>query len=104
MQVRLGSAQVCPRLLQLLVHFRRFYLRQKLPLLHVRANVRVPHFQIPVRRWSVTLGISVARFSAEPTKNAILRASSARNSCARTGAPAAVIVRLFMFSSCAPLL
>src|ERR1017187_9486993 len=54
-----------------------------------------------VRRWSVTPGISVARFSAEPTKNAILRASSTRNSCARTGAAAVGKVRLFMFISCA---
>src|ERR1035438_993373 len=35
-----------------------------------------------VRRWSVSPGISVARFSAEPMNNAILRASSARDSCA----------------------
>jgi len=31
------------------------------------------------RRWSVSPGISVARFSAEPMNKAILRASSARN-------------------------
>src|ERR1022692_723098 len=37
-----------------------------------------------VRRWSVSPGISVARFSAEPMNNAILRASSVRNSCAES--------------------
>jgi hypothetical protein len=52
-----------------------------------------------VRRWRVRPGISVARFSAEPMNKAILRASSERNSRARSGNGEASPLRFVMVAA-----
>ena len=40
--------KICPSLPELLVDLWRFYFGEKLPLLYVRANVRIPLLQIAI--------------------------------------------------------
>src|ERR1039458_4230569 len=49
-----------------------------------------------VRRWSVSPGMSVVRFSADPISPAILRASSERISRARLGPGVPLLLPLFI--------